>query len=320
MGRILEALKQAEGIRGRPAGESEAVAAPGLSQLHAAMASQAEPEEVPFVEVGGPRAERANPSMAQPRGLGPKETPPAPPMLPPVGTAETGPVAVTFQPITVEMPGWPPAGGQLAPELVAFHHPEHAVSEHYRSLLAGLQAQLPSGRPQVLMATAARPELSSTDVVLNLAITLARQGQTRVAVLDANLRRPAVARRLGVPGSPGLQEVLAGTVSVQRATQETEQSNLRAVTAGEAAVHGHRHLAGDALRWILRHLRQRFHWVIVDAPHWDGRPEVVALGSACDAVYLMLTQAETQAPETAALIQMIAEQGGPLRGCIVVQR
>jgi Mrp family chromosome partitioning ATPase len=227
---------------------------------------------------------------------------------------------VAFQPLPVEMPGWAMAAGQLAPELVAFHHPEHPISEQYRTLLAALLAQLPSGRPQVLMTTAARPELSSTDVLLNLAITLARQGKTRVAVLDANLRHPSVARRLGLPAAPGLQEVLAGTVSLQRAVQETEQPHLRALATGEATVHGHRHLAGDALRWILRQLRQRFHWVLVDAPCWDGRPEVVALGSACDAVYLMLTQAETQAPETAALLQLIAEQGSSLRGCILLQR
>jgi Mrp family chromosome partitioning ATPase len=227
---------------------------------------------------------------------------------------------VAFQPFRVDVPGWATPGGQLAPELVAFHHPEHPISEQYRTLLAGLVAQLPSGRSQVLMATAARPDLISTDVLLNLAITLARQGKTRVAVLDANLRRPTVAHRLGLPASPGLHEVLAGTVSLQRAVQETEQPNLRAITAGEPPVHGQRHLAGDALRWILRHLHQRFHWVLVDAPWWDGRPEVVALGSACDAVYLLLPQAETQKPETAALLQMIAEQGSPLRGCILVQQ
>jgi Mrp family chromosome partitioning ATPase len=128
-----------------------------------------------------------------------------------------------------------------------------------------------------------------------------------------------VARKLGLPPAPGLQEVLAGTVSLQRAVQETEQPNLRALTAGGAAAHGPTHVAGDAVRWILRHLRQRFHWVLVDAPHWDGRPEVVALGAACDAVCLMLPQAEAKAPETAALLQMIAEQGSPLRGCILLQ-
>jgi Mrp family chromosome partitioning ATPase len=320
MGRILEALKQAEGNRGRPSGEAEAVAAPGQSQLHVAAASQAETEDIPFIEVGGPRMERGNPPAAPPGRATAQDTSPTPTVLPAVGVADTGPVPVAFQPIAVEIPGWAGAVGQPAPELVAFHHPEHPVSEQYRTMLAGLLAQLPAGRPQVLMATAARPELSSTDVLLNLAISLARQGKTRVVVVDANLRRPAVARRLGLPAAPGLQEVLAGTVSLQRAVQETEQPNLRALTGGEATIHGHRHLAGDALRWILRQLRQRFHWVLVDAPCWDGRPEVVALGSACDALYLMLSQAETQTPEAAALIQMIAEQGSPLRGCILVQR
>jgi Mrp family chromosome partitioning ATPase len=324
MGRILEALKQAEGNRG-PTGEAQTLAAPASAQSEAPVVSQAEveAEEIPFIEVGGPRLNGGSPPAPAASGVSTKEPVSAPngmsPALLAPATPSSGPVPVAFQPFCVDVPGWATAGGQLAPELVAFHHPEHPISEQYRTLLTGLVAQLPSGGSHVLMATASRPELSTTDVLLNLAITLARQGRTRVAVLDANLRRPSVARRLGLPAAPGLHEVLAGTVSLQRAIQETEQPNLRAITAGEPPVHGRRHLAGDALRWILRHLHQRFNWVLMDAPWWDGRPEVVALGSACDAVYLLLPQAETQKPETAALMQLIAEQGSPLRGCILVQ-
>ena len=62
-------------------------------------------------------------------------------------------------------------------------------------------------------------------------------------------------------------------------------------------------------------MRQRFDLALVDGPRWDGRPEVVALGCACDAVYLCLPEAEQDTPETVELLQVIPEQGA---GCAAV--
>ena len=57
--------------------------------------------------------------------------------------------------------------------------------------------------------------------------------------------------------------------------------------------------------------------VVVDGPSWDGRPEVVALALACDAVYLVLPDAEAESREADSLCQLIPEQGARLAGCIL---
>jgi len=60
--------------------------------------------------------------------------------------------------------------------------------------------------------------------------------------------------------------------------------------------------------------------VLVDGPRWDGRPEVVALGCACDAVCLCMPEAEQHRPETTDLLQIIPEQGAILCGCVLTSR
>ena len=67
-------------------------------------------------------------------------------------------------------------------------------------------------------------------------------------------------------------------------------------------------------------MRERFDLVLVDAPCWDGRPEMVALGSLCDLVYVVLPEAESATPATDAWIRTLPQQGARLRGCIVTQR
>ena len=187
-------------------------------------------------------------------------------------------------------------------------------------MLAALTAQLPAVRIQVLLFTAPTPEVGTTTVLLNVAISCARQGQHRVAVLDANCHRPALAARLGLPTVPGLREVLAGTISLARALQETGQDNLLALTAGDVAAASDCRFSREAVRSVLKQLRDRFELVLVDAPCWNSHPDLIALGAACDAVYLVLEAAQAEKPETAQLLQVIPHQGSQLRGCILTQR
>src|SRR5262249_46516162 len=153
----------------------------------------------------------------------------------------------------------------------------------------GILNQPPAGRSQVILFTALTPESGTTTVLLNAAITFARQGRLRVVALEANLDRPALAKRLGLPEAPGLHDFLAGSRTLTEALQETGQPNLVALTKGNGDAP--ESLSG-ALRPVLRHLRERCDLVLIDAPCWDGRPEMVALGSLCDLVYLVLPESD----------------------------
>jgi Mrp family chromosome partitioning ATPase len=220
--------------------------------------------------------------------------------------------ALRFTPLPAEpVPPLPPRE-RFASDLVAFHNPEHPVSTQYRALAEALTKQLPVGQPHVLLFAAIVPGIDTGSVVLNLGITRAVQTELRVAVVDANIHRPSIAARLGIPEAPGLQDVLSGKASLKRAMQETGHPNLFALTAGKPVDDGTSPLAGEAVRSILRHLRNRFEWILMSGPCWDGRPDVVALGAACDAVYLLLPEDRPDSP----LLDLISEQGIRLRGCI----
>jgi Mrp family chromosome partitioning ATPase len=203
--------------------------------------------------------------------------------------------------------------------LIAFHQPEHPVSHQYRSLVANLAGQEPDTQIQVLLFTALSPRVGTTTVLLNVAITAARE-EARVAVVDANLRHPALAKLLGLPPAPGLREILNGTASLRSAIQETGQPNLFAMSAGADDPDEANHSSASIMRAVLHQLRDRFELVLVDAPCWESQPELIALGPVCDAVYLVLDQAQAGSAEARALYQMIPQQGGRLAGCILAQR
>ena len=72
-------------------------------------------------------------------------------------------------------------------------------------------------------------------------------------------------------------------------------------------------VVGERMRAILRQLKELHDLVLVDAPYWNGGPEVVALGCACDAVYLCEPERDESEEAMSDLMQVIPEQGASLR-------
>jgi Mrp family chromosome partitioning ATPase len=299
---MLDALKQAQSRRG------QGQAGGGAPTLQAVWPEEAqETADVPFVEVGGPHdvQKAAKKPMVSPASACAAEEEPR---LMTVLFRSLSPEAVSGH-----------GRCSFAAELVAYHQPHHAISGQYRAVVAGLLGVLPAEQAHVLLFTSAVAAAGTTTVLLNTAITLARQGG-RVVVVDAHLRRPAVAERLGVPEAPGLRDVLANRLPLADAVRGSGLPNLSVLAAGHSAAASPVRLAGEGMRSVLRQLREQFDLVLVDGPRWDGRPEVVALGCACDAVYLCLPEAEQAAPEITELIQIIPEQGAALCGCVLTSR
>jgi Mrp family chromosome partitioning ATPase len=281
-------------------------------------------EEIPFIEVGGKNTPiEASASVRAATGEAKAKRKPSsqPSSQERNASAETAKPGLTitglsFSPLPAARTTLPPASERFAAGLVTFHEPEHPVSLQYRALAEALRAQLPAREPHALLFAATVAWVDTASVVLNLAISLSQQPETRVVTVDADLHRPAIAAELGIASAPGLADVVSGKVALKRAIQETGHENLFALTAGKFSDDENKPLAGEAMRSVLRHLRNQFNWALVAAPCWDGRPDVVALGAICDAVYLLVPEREADSSATKDLIALISQQGSRLRGCI----
>lgn len=207
---------------------------------------------------------------------------------------------------------------RFAAELVAYHAPGQPASAQYAELLATI-TEAASGRggqaENVYLFSGARPGAGTTTVLLNLAITAARKG-LRVVVVDANLRRPAVAGRVGLEGHPGLTEVLNGDVILANAIRPTAQENLSVLASGSPAA-----LWTDAgsLRELFAELAGLADLVLIDGPAWDGRGAAGRLASASGAVFLVVPSREADAPQASELVSSLPTKGVPLAGCIVTE-
>jgi Mrp family chromosome partitioning ATPase len=213
------------------------------------------------------------------------------------------------------------------PGLVAFHLPDHPVSGEYRILRDEIRLQLPEPSPRVLMFAAAMPEAGTTTVLLNLAITLARENAPRVLVLDTNLslvdaspesRGSDLAEKLAQAAGPGLAEVLSQQVPLAWAARPSAIPNLHVLAAG-APTAGVTAVIGEDLPKLVEQLRQWYDWVLIDAGVWGTLPERDAICPSADAVYVVSRLADVERSEFVGLRGWVKQLGGLLRGYITTR-
>jgi Mrp family chromosome partitioning ATPase len=329
MGRTLEALKRADALHARP--EIKIAAAPSFRDLSEEAQEKPPEEEVPFIEVGGPgsKVEGSKSVLARPAGREKRSAAPSAsrehrqqfiPLPPAPVLEESDPFTVAFETLPAVSDPAKRGRSRIAPEVIAYHQPDHPLSQQYRSVLAALMAQSPLGGAQALVLAAATSGAGTTSICVNLAVTHARQSRKLVVVVDANLRRPAIATCLGLADAPGLADVLTGRFPLSRALQETAQANLLALSSGEPISASPSWPPAEAMRSVLCQLRKQVDLVMVDAPSWDQGPELASLVTACDAVYLVLKPGEIGTPAVADLLRLIPHVGGHAAGYIVAER
>lgn len=151
-------------------------------------------------------------------------------------------------------------------------------AENFRQIRANLQFANVDEHPRVIVITSSIPAEGKTMVALNLASTLAEAGFT-VCLVDADLRRPSIAKVMGLPGAVGLTSVLINQIDLDEAMQNAG-SNLFVLTSGPIPPNPSEVLASSFVREIIRSLLDKVDYVIIDTapllPVADGA-EVAAL-------------------------------------------
>jgi non-specific protein-tyrosine kinase len=151
-------------------------------------------------------------------------------------------------------------------------------AENFRQLRANLQFANVDRHPRVIAVTSSIPGEGKTTVAINLASTLAEAGFS-VCLVDADLRRPTVAKVLGLLSPVGLTSVLIHQIELTEALQNAG-SSFYVLTSGPTPPNPSEVLASSYVRDVIRSLLDKVDYVVCDTapllPVADGS-EVAAL-------------------------------------------
>jgi capsular exopolysaccharide synthesis family protein len=185
---------------------------------------------------------------------------------------------------------------QLDRALVAAIDPGAFAAEQYRALRTRVTHFDHGASVATLLVTSPGRGEGKSVTAANLALTMSQDLQSRICLLDADLRHSRIHRLFGVPDSPGLAEVLAGRAEIADALVALEDHALTLLPAGQMPAHPAELLGSTAMRRMLQTLRSRFDRVIIDAPSAAPLADVGILTPLVDSVVLVVHAGTTTKP------------------------
>ncbi len=141
------------------------------------------------------------------------------------------------------------------------------AGESYRMLREGLRFLDSTGQARCFVITSAEESEGKTTVAVNLARALTASGR-KVVLVDADMRRPAVAGQLGIPRHlPGLSDTLISDGELYEFLLSIDgEPNLTVLPAGTIPPNAADLLSVGRMGEVLSFLRSSADIVIVDSP------------------------------------------------------
>lgn len=172
------------------------------------------------------------------------------------------------------------------------HAPLSLVGESYRFLQTSILLTQAEDPPRVVLFTSGLGGEGKTSTAINTAIVFA-QMETRVLVIDADLRRASCHEHLLQQREPGLTEVLNGERSVESVIKRTLTDNLYVITGGAACADPAKLVGSHRMHELISSLRDQFDYVFIDSPPLIPVSDAVRLSTMADGVVLIVEAEKT---------------------------
>ena len=178
--------------------------------------------------------------------------------------------------------------GKLAQRRQILHQGTNfAVREAYKTLRTNIHFTLSDKICKKFCITSGSAGEGKSITMLNLALSVAESGQ-KVLLIDADLRRPAIARLLVEKAAPGLSNVLVGQVNVDEAIRQQVFPNLDILFSGEVPPNPSELLASEAFTELIETMSQRYDYILVDAHPVNVVSDACIIAKRLDGVLLLV--------------------------------
>ena len=176
------------------------------------------------------------------------------------------------------------AGAELS--MTANADPHSPFAEAYRSLRTSLQFSTPAGMPKVLLVTSTAVGEGKSTTALSLATHITQTGKN-VLLIDCDLRKASLHKKLAVPNDVGLANHLAGDASPLGVTRGCSIPRLFLIPSGPLPPNPAELLGSAKMVALLNLAAERFDQVIIDGPPVLGLADAPLLGSLATAAVLV---------------------------------
>lgn len=164
-----------------------------------------------------------------------------------------------------------------------------AVTEAYKLLRANIMFSFSDeGVGHVIGITSSLQAEGKSSTACNTAYVLAESG-AKVLLMDADLRRPSIASKLGLAKIPGLTNLLVARGDYKELLQHTSAApGMDVLTSGDIPPNPSELLSSNRMAKLMKELTQHYDYVIVDLPPVNVVSDAIAMSKVLDGVIMVV--------------------------------
>ena len=191
-----------------------------------------------------------------------------------------------------------------------------AVREAYKTLRTNTSFFLSDNACKKFCITSSTLGEGKSITMLNLAISFAEAGQ-KVLLIDADMRRPALARLLIEKATPGLSNVLAGITSAQESIRRDIYPNLDILFSGDIPPNPSELLGNDRMRQLIEEMSLLYDYILVDTPPVNAVSDTCIVANMLDGVLYLVRQNKAEKEAVRAGVNQLELVGAKLLGFVL---
>lgn len=179
-----------------------------------------------------------------------------------------------------------------------------AAKEAYNLLRTNLYFSLPDKQGgKAIGITSACPQEGKSTTSVNIAYALAEAGH-KVILVDADLRRPSVARVLELSKSPGLSNLLAGE-NRDVVHKDILHKGMSVVLSGDIPPNPSELVGSERMGQLLEEFRSKYDYIIIDLPPANSVADPIAISKYIDGIVIVVRHGHTRRREVHDTIRQL---------------
>jgi succinoglycan biosynthesis transport protein ExoP len=191
-----------------------------------------------------------------------------------------------------------------------------SLSEAYSSLRTALEFAAEGGAPRRLLVTSSQGGEGKSTTSYAIARSFAHVGK-RVLLVDGDLRKPSLARLVGVEPGPGFSNILNGTAKLTDHVVELDVPNLSFLSSGSLPPNPADLYGRAPARAAIEHFSDRYDLVVIDGPPVLGLADAPLLAGAVDGVVFLVDTSQSHRGRARAALRRLQGARGKVLGVVL---
>ncbi|HBC3655384.1 TPA: polysaccharide biosynthesis tyrosine autokinase [Acinetobacter baumannii] len=200
--------------------------------------------------------------------------------------------------------------------ILAVKNSDDIAIESLRSIRTAIHFALANAKNNIIMIAGPSPEVGKSFISTNLA-TIFAQGDKRVLLIDADMRRGYMHKYFDVDVKPGLSELLSGQADLQKVLHKTPVANLDVITRGKSPTNPSEILSSNQFKELLEQLQSQYDHIIIDTPPVLAVTDGIIISQYTGVNLIVARYAKSQMKELELTLNRFEQAGVKVNGFIL---